>query len=1088
MRSLLLFSLLLLCTLSNVNAQNSFGTVKGLVRSDAGTGLPGVSVTAVDTKTNFKAGAQTDSAGVFTFSRLPASGDYRFVFSSVGYAEQVLDGYAVRANATTSVMVKMAPAASNLDDIVVIGYQTVKRRDVVSAVSSLSGKDLKDLPINSSAEALAGRLAGVVASATEGSPGAAVTVQVRGGSSITQDNAPIYIVDGIQMENALTFIAPQEIASIDVLKDAASTAIYGARGANGVIVITTKGGANRPTQVSLDMFYGIRKIVNKLSVLKPYDYVQYQYQLYNTDSTTRASFINRYGDFNDIDNYKNMPFQDWQDAVFGRDARLFTQSLNISGGTKATTYSLTLSNSKEEGVMIGSGFRRTLASFKFDHKLSDKVSVGFNVRYSDQQTDGAGTSSTGTQGNNRLRNAVRYQPYLGGNVGVDIFDPDYLQQTNLTSPVLLANNEVRKNIDRNLLLNGYANFAISKELQFRSTVGITPATSRMNMFNGAVTGTARQNGNLPVLNMTNGESFSLTNSNTLTYNKKIGEDHSITVLAGQEIYMSSNKNFSATIKWMPADITPDEAFANIQRASPPLGNVQDAPTTKWNQNRLFSFFGRVNYTYSNKYIFTFSARRDGSSNFAPENNRQWATMPAVAVAWRLSREKFLENFLENIKANDLKLRFSYGAAGNNRIGQDLWRTVYANSSNANYPFAEALTPGMGPQSLENRMLRWETTVSRNLGFDFSWFNNKFTGSLDIYSNTTKNLLLNAVIPSTTGYTQQIQNIGSTRNRGIELQLKTTVITKRNFNWDINFNVSHNKNTVLDLGNNVDGSKRQFIYGYSGWITGSIADYLVQVGQPIGQFYGFVTDGRYELSDFTYDAASKKYTLNADVANNRVALGNVDPKPGDLKFKKLSSKSNMQIDDEDKTVLGNAQPKLTGGVNQQFTWKNFDMSLFLYFSLGNKVYNANKIENTTQYLYKDNNMSTEVLNRWRVIDDAGNRVTDPTALAELNKNTTFWTPPGGQFTLHSYAIENGSFLRVSNLTIGYNLPKNVVEKTKIFSRFRVYATVNNLYTFTGYSGFDPEANTRRSTPLTPGVDYAAYPRSRLVTAGVNITFK
>jgi len=311
---------------------------------------------------------------------------------------------------------------------------------------------------------------------------------------------------------------------------------------------------------------------------------------------------------------------------------------------------------------------------------------------------------------------------------------------------------------------------------------------------------------------------------------------------------------------------------------------------------------------------------------------------------------------------------------------------------------------------------------------------------------------------------------------------------KDFSWNANFNIAFNKNRIESLGIDPSGQPLKSYLEMAGWVSATYQDFLVEVGQPMGQFYGYVTDGFYTVDDFDYDAATQKYTIKAGIPDSRdVALGNREPQPGDLKLKKLSKTTDMRIGANDRTVLGNAQPKFIGGFNQQFSYKGFDASIFMNFSVGNKVYNANKIEFTTQYLYRDNNMLAIMNDRWKWYDENGLRVNDPAQLSTLNANTKYWTPPGGQYFLHSFAIEDGSFLRISNVTLGYSVPQSLLKRTKVFSQFRVYATVNNLATLTGYSGFDPEANTRRSNPLTPGVDYAAYPRSRFILAGINVTF-
>jgi TonB-dependent starch-binding outer membrane protein SusC len=1074
----LLVLLLALASLAGAQAQGL--TVSGRV-VERGEGLIGVTVLQKGT-TN---ATVTDVAGNYT---LPVTdGNATLVFSYVGYRSQE-----VAVENRTTLNVTLAPDQKALDEVVIVGYQPVTRRELTSSVSSVNERQLSDIPLSNAGEALAGRLAGVQVTTAEGQPGAEVQIRVRGGTSITQDNSPLYVVDGVQVENALAFLSPQEIESIDVLKDAASTAIYGARGANGVVIITTKGGREMPTQVTYNGFAGVRRIVNKLDVMGPYDFVRYQHQIYNynTNEETRQGFENRYGRFDDLDIYQNMPFADWQDRLFGREAFSQTHILGVTGGTKATSFNFTLNHTGEEGIMINSGFARTMASLKMNHRVSDRFRVGFNARYSRQQVDGVGTSATGTQGSNRLRNAVRFRPFVapGMEQQADEFDPDEFNLTRLTSPVLLANQEIRHDQRNDLLLNGEMSFEIIEGLTARTLFGIATTDRLINTFSGEVTGLARQNNNQPVVQIGNSDLFSVTNSNTLTYRRRFAGEHNLNVLLGHEIWQRDVRNRNVEARWLPVGITPEQAFAGIQRATPPAGLIQPPPTTSVSGERLFSLFGSLNYNFREKYRATVSLRRDASSLFAPEN--RVGVFPSASLAWHIAEEPFLAGTRDWL--SDLKVRVGIGEVGNVRLPVDLWKTMFTVSSNDGYAFDQAITPGFAANDLANRNLTWETTVSRNVALDFALFNSRINGSLDFYQNTTSDLLLRAQIPQTSGYEFQSQNVGKTENRGVELQLGGVVMDTKSFNWTTNFNIAFNRNRILSLGIDPSGNPLNSYLWPSGWVHATYQDFLVQVGQPVGTFYGYVTDGRYSLDDFhhNYNEATDTWTyvLREGVPDSRaVALGNRAPQPGDLKLQKLTDNDNMLITPEDRTMLGNAQPKFIGGLNQMFTYKNFDMSLFMNFSYGNKVYNANKIEFTTQYLYRDNNMLALMNDRWQWYNDAGQLVTDPQVLAAMNENTQYWTPPGGQYFLHSFAIEDGSFLRLSNLTLGYSLPAGVIEKTRVFSRLRVYATVNNLFTITGYSGYDPEANTRRGTPLTPGVDYAAYPRSRFILGGVNVTF-
>lgn len=970
---------------------------------------------------------------------------------------------------------------TNIDEVVLVGYTRVSKKDVTNAVSSVKAEAIKDMPSTNAAEAIQGRMAGVQVSLSEGSPGADVDIVVRGGNSITGSNAPLYIVDGVQMDNALSILSPKEIQSIEVLKDASSTSIYGARGANGVVLITTKGGRKRAkTSINYNGFLGVRSIQNTIDVLDPYQYVLYQYEQYNRGGvqTDIDLFKNRYGTYADLEKYKTIKRRDWQDEVFGREAFNFTHNLAVTGGSDNSSFSLSLNNVQEDGIMIGSGFKRNMANFKYDYELSKKVSMTLNARYSRQTIFGAGTSSTGSQSTNRLRNAVRYQPFEGGStVNVDDFDPLFANETNLVNPVLLANNEVKENGRNDLLLNGTLEYKITKDLTFRSVIGYVQRDEFVNQFSGPITSLARQNNDQPVVFLSKTQSRRITNTNTLNYRKTFGS-HKLDLLAGQETVKTDAETLTMNIKWFPKSISAEEAFANIQSASPPSGQVQDIPRTNVLPDRLVSFFGRANYIFRNKYIVTASMRADGSSVFGPGN--QWGYFPAASIAWKINEEDFLK---DSRTISELKLRVGYGMSGNNRIGAFLYNTFFTTSSDYGYAFGSNVTPGATTGNImSNPGVKWESSASKNAGLDFGFFKGRIYGTLDVYQTDTKDLLLLAKIPQTSGYEYQYQNSGSTTNRGIEFSVGASVINKENFKWNIDTNISSNKNMIKSLGNSASASAN-FYYYPSGW-QNNLNDFLVQVGKPVGTYWGYVTAGRYEISDFNYNATTQTYTLKSGVPSSAaVANGAKAVQPGDLKLQDLNG--DGVIDNKDMTDLGNAQPKFYGGFNQTFRYKNWDMSVLFNFSVGNKVYNANKIEYSTQYLYRDNNMLAEVADRWRWFDDAGNKVNDPTALAALNANTTMWTPPAGAYFLHSYAIEDGSFLRLNNVTIGYSLGKDFTKQLGL-SNFRLYFTMNNVFTITGYSGYDPEANTRRN-PLTPGVDYAAYPRSRFILSGVDITF-
>jgi len=1040
--------------------------IRGKVTDDTGTPLQGVSVIPKGSKT----GVQTDKDGNFTIN-VPGTGSTVISFSYAGHKPT-----SVTTDGSSPVSVQLERNAAQLEDVVVVGYTTAKRKDLAGSVSSVTAKQLKDVPLSSAAEAIQGRLAGVQVTVSEGAPGADIIVRVRGGGSITQDNSPLYIVDGVQVEKALDVIAPQDIATIDVLKDASTTAIYGARAANGVVIITTKSGKPGKTQVGYNGSFGFRELPKTMGVLNPYDFVTWQYERSRANSTDSASFAQTYGTtWDTLSNYKNVPFINWQDEVFGRNANFQNHNVFVNGGDSKTTFNLSLTANKEQGIQLESGFDRYIANFKIEHKVSDKFKVGFTARYLDQVINGSGTTNSGTRATNRLRHTINYRPFelAKPGFGADEFDEAYyLASSGATNPVILTQAEYRKQNTRATYLTAYVNYNIFRNLVFRSTFGYDNAYIRTDLFYSKITATARNSASLPVASIGQQYNNTISNTNTLQYTlNNYKQHHDLTVLVGEETVDLRSKQNSFETRYFPADISAKKALANMGLGSAPSGSSQPLPTSfEQPPARIFSLFGRATYAYDDKYLATFNLRADRSSKFASENGT--LVFPSGSVAWRFSKEKFFDN----VKwINDGKIRYGYGAVGNNRIDNLLYLQLYGVTGQ--YAFNHSILPGFAPTALANPDLRWEKNTTSNIGLDLSMFKNRVQFTVDVYKNKADNLLLSVAIPPTTGYTSQLQNIGATSNRGIEFQIGATPIQKKDFTWTSNFNISFNKNRVESLGG-VNSLTRS-----SGWQgSDGVDDYLVQVGKPVGLMYGFITDGFFKVNEFDYNATTQTYTLKAGIPFNGV-YGT--PQPGMLKWKDLNGDGTI-TPDGDRTVVGDANPDFTGGWNNQFSYKNFDLSVFVNFVVGNDIYNANKIE-WTDGAFSNLNMIDIMKDRFTYINASGQRVTDPVELEKLNANAKIWTPVRVQrWWLHSWAVEDGSYLRFNNLTLGYTLPKKILDKAKL-TTLRIYGTVNNLATITGYSGFDPDVTARRSDPLTPGVDFAAYPRSRTWLVGVNVTF-
>lgn len=1062
---------MLLISASVIGAFAQNRQVSGVVTSSEASGpVEGATVTVKGTTTS----VVTDAQGRYRIT-VPAANSI-LVFSHTGFVSIELP-----TAGKTTVDASMLPQVKSLDDVVVIGYQTVRRADLTGSVSSINARDLKDIPINSASEALAGRLAGVQIIQSEGSPDASAVIRVRGGGSITQDNSPLYVVDGMQVENALSVLAPQDIESIDVLKDASATAIYGARGANGVVIITTKGGRNRKTRINYNGLAGIRNLANKLDVMDPYEFVMYQYERSRGSQTERNDFQNVYGRWEDLDLYKYARMADWQEEMFGRNALMQTHNVSMVGGNESTTFNLSLTSNKEQGIMLGSDFDRKLVNFKFDHKVNKKLKVGMAVRYNNTVVNGAGTANEGSSATNRLRHAIKYRPILMAGQSMFDYDPDYADQTNanslaLVNPILLNQAEYRKNRTGTANISGFFQYDINKYLSFKSTLGYDVSNIRQDAFNDTITSVARQNSNMPTAQINTIARTVLTNSNVLTFtmnksNSRFSEKNDLTVLVGQETYEATNKNYRIETRYFPVGITAKAALGNMGLGSAPVGTSQPPPVSNEGVFRLSSFFGQASYAYDKKYLLTLSMRADGASKFA-EGNR-WGYFPSASVAWRALQEDFMEFLTPTF--SDLKLRVSYGKAGNNRIDDFQFLSLF--EALTYYSVNDQLITAYRPRSLANQHLVWESTISQNIGLDMGFLRDRLAVSVDLYHNKTKDLLVNVPVPTSSGYTSQIQNVGSTSNKGVEVQINGVPIAKGDFTWRANFNISFNKNNIESLGRFQD-----FFLASSTWGGGNQpSDFVVRPGISVGSIWGLITDGYYAIEDFDFNNGA--YTLKPNVASNQ-SITATTPQPGMLKFRDVNN--DGVVDDKDRTVIGSTQPKFFGGLNQQFNYKNFDLSVFVNFQVGNDVYNANKLEFTSGYT-PNSNLLAMMNGRWRTVDANGVVVTDPAALAKLNEGVGLWAPlrSASSFYVHSWAIEDGSFLRINNITLGYTLPANILKRVGIQS-LRVYGTVNNLAVFTKYTGYDPEVNTRRNTPLTPGVDYSAYPRSRAYIVGLNLS--
>ncbi len=1045
-------------------------TISGKVTDLNGAPLPGVTVVIKGTTD----GTITDVNGKYRLSNIPDKAI--LIFSFVGMKQQEMPVNKSVINVT------MEEETIGIEEVVAVGYGTVKKRDLTGSVSSVGGEALKSLPVTSAAEALAGRLAGVTVTTTEGSPDAEIKIRVRGGGSITQDNSPLYIVDGFPV-SSISDIPPADIQSIDVLKDASSTAIYGARGANGVIIITTKTAGAGKLAINYDFYGGIKKVAKKYHVLSPYQFAQYQYELAALDDEVESEYEDYFGSYDDVELYKYKKGTDWQDVVFGNTGTTFNHSLSIQNGTDKLSYNFSYNRTDNDAIMMMSDLSRDNLSLKVNSKPLDWLKFNFSARYSDTRVNGGGTNDVSgvekSTYDSRLKNAVLYTPIeLSSSVSASD-DEEESEFGSLYPPTTTIPDNDRYQHIRRFDFDGSVSAVLIKNLIFRSDIGKRINYVEDDRFFGCstyyVTSGDATYKNAPAVYLINKESNTLRNANTLNYNfkKLLPRDHNLSLLLGEEYTFSDSKKLTDVIENFPTFFDSNMAWHFTTEG------VAISTTNYYSpDDKLLSFFGRLNYDYKDKYLVTGTFRADGSSKFAKGN--RWGYFPSAAIAWRISDEPFLKNF---DKLTNLKLRVSYGAAGNNNIDALAYMQTYSSTSTTYLPSSLSTSYWSTGTSMSNKDLKWETTISRNIGLDYGFFRNRLNGGIEVYKNTTKNLLIDYPV-SGSGYETQTRNIGETSNHGLELNINAVVVDKKDFNLNCSFNISFNRNKVESLGGLDD------INSNSAWTSSSYAsnDYMVYVGRPVGLMYGFVVDGdgMYSTDDFNWNGSSWELVTQDQNTPDNSTIDGKSWGPGALKLKDLDGSGT--IDNSDRTIIGNANPKFTGGFNINAAYRGLDFTAGFTFSYGNDIYNASKIEFTSAYYHYRNTLTMNAPGKHYTTVDygSGDIITDAGALAEMNKDAKLWAPPTGNYAFTSWAVEDGSFLRLNNVTIGYTLPGKWTSRIHL-QRFRIFVTGYNLYCWNNYSGLDPEVDTRRSTGLTPGVDYSAYPKSRSYNAGVNVTF-
>ncbi|NQX38309.1 TonB-linked outer membrane protein, SusC/RagA family [Pedobacter steynii] len=1050
-----LLILCLLCFFTRLHAQNVI-TVKGVVRDGTNQPIPGATIR----EKGGKNAAVSSGNGTYQI-KVPGNASLEFRFIGSKTVE-------IKVNNRTNIDVRLIDDANNLNEVVVTGYgQETTRGGLTGSVSSISGTELAKTPVQNVAQALQGRIAGMQVTMGSGDPGAAPSIKIRGGTSITQSNDPLYVVDGVPQTDGLAFLDPMDIESIDVLKDASATAIYGARGANGVVLVTTKKLKSGKTTISYDGYVGARVTSRYLPVLNPLQYAQYTYENSARDAGRLTRFISTFGSYDSLQiNYGNRPGINWQDEVLGKTVMNQYHKISINGGSDEIRYNLFYSKNNNDGLLLNSGANKDIAKLTVVNNIGKKAVVTGIVNYSNQAIYGTGGTQTG--GNARLsflQTLLQYRPVNSKrNDDFDLLDDvvdafDNQGSPAFQSPLIALNSRKMQQSVKSLNASATVKYNLFKKLTYNGLLSYSSQTDKQKIFIDATNIQAIRaggpNGSISDI-LTNRLSY----NNVITYANTFAKDHKMDVSLGQEYIYNYLERFAASASGFPVV---NNGFDDLG-----AGTIPGFPSSYAEDDKLLSFFARGNYGYKGRYLLSASLRRDGSSKFGSEN--VFGYFPSAAVAWRIIQEPFMHKIK---MISDLKLRVSYGSSGNNRIAN---YAALSSFVTGNYALNNQIVSSVYQSYLANPFLKWETVVQRNIGLDLGFFRQRLTLTTDVYDNRSKDLLYNTRIPASSGFSTQLQNIGETSSKGVEFTLNSVNVKNDQFSWNTSLNIAFSRTKVIKLSNEENSL---LVSSYNS----AFNDYILQVGQPVGMMYGYISDGLYQVNDFNYNPATNAYSLKPGIVNN----GNV-VQPGFAKYKDLSGPQGTPdglINDYDRTVIGNANPKFSGGVNNTFSYKGLDLSVFLDFTYGNDIYNANIQNNLAASGDYNSNLAFQA-NRWTNVNAAGQLVTSPVELEALNrgKNTIASITGTTAGRLTSYAIEDGSFLRINNISLGYTLPKKWLDKIKV-KNARIYFTAYNLHVFTKYSGYDPEVSVINN-PLTPGVDFSAYPRGKSYVAGLNLS--
>lgn len=1017
-------------------------TLNGVVLDEQDMPLIGATV-AFSGKTG---GTVTDMDGKFTLK--VKVGD-KLTFSYIGYQTK-----AMTFKGQNNITVRLEPDNKLLDEVVVVGYGSMKRSDLTGSVASVRGEDLIGYQSSSVAGALAGQVAGVQITQTDGTPGSGFNINIRGVGTLTGDASPLYIVDGFQVDD-IEYLSDADIESIEVLKDASSSAIYGARAANGVVLITTKQGTVSKPTVTYNGSATYRHISKKLDVLSPYEFVKLQGEI-------NSQYLNTYyreGNDEDgnpyryqtLDDYIGVEPVDWQDETFNPTWSQ-SHSVSLTGGTDQSKYAGTFSRYVEDGIFNNSGFDKTTFKLRFDQKLSKSLSFNAQVNYSMTNRRGQGTS--GDSGRfNMLAQILTARPTAGLRMTNEEFlataiDPELLESGESlaqVNPVMQTENVTNNRKAEMWSGNAAVKWEIIKGLTANVSGTYRTTNTRADVFYHDGSKEAYRNGQSPYGQSQMTREVSWTNSNTLTWKQKI-KKHSYDVMLGHEIVFRGTEYLLGQSMDFP--------FDNLGNDNLGVGATPSRVTSSRSDNKLLSFFARANYNYNDRYLLTATMRADGSTRFSAKN--KWGYFPSFSAAWRISEE----NFMKGIDwISNMKLRFGWGLVGNDRISNYLSLDLYETTK---YGVGNQVVTVLTPKQLRNSNLKWEASSTVNLGLDLGFFDNRLNVTADFFIKNTKDLLLAQSLAHVTGFESQMQNIGKIQNKGIELSLTSSNIERKNFTWQTNFNISFIRNELKALADGVDA-----MYARSGFDSNFTAyDYVAMVGESLGLIYGYEFDGIYQSDDFYTSASTGELILKPGVTDNQRYTEGVEP--GVVKYK--DQDGDGVITTNDRTVIGNALPKWYGGITNTFNFYGVDFSFMFQFNYGNDVYNATRLFSTQSRLGRKN-MLAEVADRWSPTNASNN----------VPKYDGYITND-----VYSRFVEDGSFLRLKTMTLGYTFPREWTKKFKV-SKLRVYAQAQNLFCITGYSGYDPEVSMAASNPMTPGLDWGAYPKSRIFTVGLDLQF-